>query len=95
MRRRLGLLTATTALALAASVATAGPAGARNVGGTVPVGTDCLEPGRVYLGGQASSKVPCVCYGNASGTFRNLGRGGTDACPEPLTWVKIDRNVGG
>jgi hypothetical protein len=95
MRRRLGRLAATTAAALALSVMIATPADARrNLGGTLPEGTTCVQPGGVVLGDPASSTAPCVCYSNESGTFRNLGRS-AEECPRGADRAKIDRNVGG
>jgi hypothetical protein len=91
VRRRLGFLTVTTWLALTAAVVTAAPAGARNVGGTVPAGATCIEPGGVILAGQA--QVPCICYSTGMGIFPAVGRG--EECPPGAQRVKIDRNVGG
>jgi hypothetical protein len=92
MRRRLGVLAGTAGLVLAASIATAGAAEARNVGGSVPTGADCVQPGGVVLAEQ--SMAPCICYSVAGvGVVSAVGRGGD--CPKGVDRVKIDRNVGG
>jgi hypothetical protein len=97
MRRRLGIVAGTTWLVLAAAVVTAAPAGARNVGGTVPAGATCVQPGGVVLTDQAASVVPCLCYSTEFGTFRNVGGTGPSGgdCPPGVNRIKIDRNVGG
>jgi hypothetical protein len=95
MRTKLALLVAATSLTLGASVATADTADARrNVGGTVPADTSCLEPGAVVLPAGADARVPCVCYITPAGDrFHNLGRGD---CPAGIPEIKINRrNVGG
>jgi hypothetical protein len=94
MRRTLTRSAAISSVALAAVVVLAGPAEARrNVGGTLPAGSSCLEPGAVVLPAQADTRVPCVCYVNDAGRFHFLGRG---ECPPGLPQIKIDRrNVGG
>jgi hypothetical protein len=95
MRRTLTRSAAISSVALAAVVVLAGPAEARrNVGGTLPAGATCVDPGVVVLPAQADAAVPCVCYALDGQRFRFLGR--AEGCPPGFPEVKIDRrNVGG
>ena len=100
MRRKLALLTVTTWLVLTAAVVTAAPAGARNVGGTVPADATCLSPGNSGARSDRANEVlPCFCFAPALGE-RNVGGtvpGGTTTCPPGILrqQQRPDRNVGG
>jgi len=97
MRRRLGVLTGTTSLLVAAAVVVAAPAEARrNVGGTVPAGSTCVYPGGAQFQDAAAPALPCVCLSIPNGVTVSYegGKPGGD-CPAGLTRVRIDRNVGG
>ncbi len=94
MRRTFVVLAAATALAVGGGAATADPADARrNLGGNIPAGASCVQPGVVVLGEGGLENAPCVCYVTEFGRFHALGRGD---CPSGLPEIKIDRrNVGG
>jgi hypothetical protein len=81
MRRKLGLLAVTTWLLLTGAVLTASPAGARNVGGTIPADATCYSPGQAQArSDQANSVLSCFCY----------------VAPAPPSGPKDgERNVGG
>jgi hypothetical protein len=98
MRRRLALLTVTAWLVLTAAVVTAAPAGARNVGGTMPTGALCLSPGN--SGARANDVLSCFCYIAPPLGERNVGGtvpAGTTTCPPGILrqQQRPDRNVGG
>ncbi len=95
MRRKMVLVAAAVSLALGSSVATADPADARrNLGGNLPAGAVCIDPGAVELNAQAAANGGCLCIAVPEGpTFKNGGRGGE--CPAGIGRVTIDRNPGG
>jgi len=101
MRRRLGLLTVTTWLVLTSAVVTAGPAGARNVGGTVPADAICLSPGQSQArSDQADDVLSCFCWIAPPPGGRNVGGtvpAGSTNCPPGILKQqdRPDRNVGG
>jgi hypothetical protein len=84
MRRRLALLTTSTALVVGAAVVGAAPAQARNIGGTVPEGAVCVAPGEAAYG-NPDSGLPCACFVllNKS-VIRNVGRGPDTGCPTSI-----------
>jgi hypothetical protein len=99
MRRRLALLTVTTGLVLTGAVVGAGPAAARNVGGTLPEGSICVLPGGATITSPvALSVLPCVCIiTHDTGGQRNVGGTGPEggSCPPGLLNARPPRNVGG
>ncbi len=94
MRRRILLVVATATLALGGGVATADTAEARrNVGGSLPQGATCEQPGAVVFGGDLETRVPCICISTEFGVFPFVA--GSQDCPRGAQLVKISRNVGG
>ena len=82
MRRRLATLGTTTSIVLVAAVMAAGPAEARNIGGTNISGDACVAPsGARYQ--RPNADLPCVCAvadADARLIVRVIGRG-PSACP--------------
>jgi hypothetical protein len=98
MHRKLALTLVTATAALGMSVAVAGPASARNVGGSLPEGSVCVTPGApVYRSPNAWTNIPCVCVLTPDGSRRNVGGTGPREadCPPGLLKLVDDRNVGG
>lgn len=81
MRSKLILVAAAASLALGASMATADPAEARrNLGGNLPAGAVCIDPGAAELRGRAAANAGCLCIVvPGQPAFKNGGRGGP--CP--------------
>jgi len=81
MRRKLALLTTSTALALTAATLMAGPAQARNLGGDQPSADICVLPGHATYG-SPNSGLPCICVVLPNGHLaRSVGKGPNVACP--------------
>ncbi len=94
MRRKILLVVAMSALALGGGVATADTAEARrNVGGSLPFGATCEQPGAVVFEGDLATRVPCICISTEHGLFPYVA--GSENCPRGAQLVRIARNVGG
>ena len=84
MRHRLVLVAAAASFTLGASVATADTAEARrNLGGSLPAGAVCIDPGAAELGDRAAARAGCLCIVvPGQPAYKNGGRGGD--CPRGI-----------